>query len=167
MERFLDGHELSVRSKTTYRAALRFLFSSLVHGGISVDNPATAARPGPDSEKNEELTEIPASIAPTCKELRACVHTLAFDPIEEGSEDFDAALVLLAGCYLGTAKILPLSRLTGVHPRKVVEFAVRLRASGAWTHSGKTSVEWFDADAGQLAFWLDVWVATGVLKRDC
>jgi hypothetical protein len=116
IKRFLDGQELSARSKATYRAALRFLFSSLVHGGISADNPATAARLGPDSEKNEELTVIPAKIAPTCKELRACVHTLAFDPIEEGSEDFDAALVLLAGCYLGTAKILPLSRLTGVHP---------------------------------------------------
>jgi hypothetical protein len=34
-----------------------------------------------------------------------------------------------------------------------------------WTTSGKTSVEWFDGDAGQLAFWLDVCIATGFLER--
>lgn len=165
IERFFDGHELSSPSKTTYRAGLRFLFSALVHGDILADNSAAAARLGLNSEKNDELTERPAGFVPTREELRAGVHKLALDPIEEGSEDFDAALVLLAGGYLGTAKILPLSRVTGVHPRKVVEFAGRLRASGVWTASGKTNVEWFDGEAGQLAFWLDVWIATGVLER--
>jgi hypothetical protein len=55
------------------------------------------------------------------------MRKLALEPMEDGDEDFNAALVLLAGLHLGTGKILPLSRIIGVRCRQVAEFAGRLR----------------------------------------
>ncbi len=93
------------------------------------------------------------------------MRELALEPIEEGDEDFDAALVMLAGLSLGTAKLMPLSRLTAVPPRRVAAFARELRASGVWTADGKTAAAWLDEEYGQLEFWLDVLVAQGLLER--
>jgi hypothetical protein len=162
VERFLDAPSLSVPSKPTYRTALRFFFNAVVRQGLLAENPALAARLGRAREVNQEAITAPARRPPTREELKGYVRELALDPMEDDDEDFNAALVLLAGLHLGTGKILPLSRLTGVRPRHVAEFAARLRANDVWTSCGKTSGQWED---GQLAFWLDVWIATGLLER--
>ena len=60
---------------------------------------------------------------------------------------------------------MPLSRITGVSPRVVAEYARNLRASGVWTPDGKTAGQWDDEESGLLAFWLDVWVGQGLLER--
>jgi hypothetical protein len=57
-----------------------------------------------------------------------------------------------------------MSRRTRIPSRSVAEFAERLRADGVWTPDGRTACEWAD-EHGLLAFWMDVWVAQGLLER--
>lgn len=103
-------------------------------------------------------------IIPLAVPLKAFVRELALDPIEEDDDDFAAALVMLAAVRLGNRDLGALSRLTEVPLPLVEEFAGRLRANGVWQSDGKTHAEW-DAEDGVLAFWLDVWVATGRLEK--
>src|SRR5262249_41701644 len=144
-------------TRPQYRTALRRFFAPFVARGVLSSNPA-----GPRSARGETTIRSACS---TLSELKGFVHELALEPVYEDTEEFDAALILLACARLGTRRVMPLSRFTGVHPRQVAEFAERLRANGVWTADGKTACEWDHEEYGRLAFWTDVWVAEGLLER--
>jgi hypothetical protein len=163
VQRFLDEQGVSPATKGMYLVALRRFFDLLVARQAVPSNPAGQVRQ-PVSERGRH-DKPDRRAPPTRDELKGYVRELALAPIEEGDEDFEPALVMLAGLCLGTRKVMPLSRLTGVAPRRVAEFAERLRANGVWTSDGKTACQWFDDDGGHLAFWLDAWVATGMMER--
>lgn len=158
VEEYLSSLAVRDGSRGLYRTALRRLFDALAVRGVVPDNPA-------DRAALRREPPPPCEGTPTREQLKGYVHELALDPVEEGDDDFDAALVMLAALSLGTGKVMPLSRLTGVPPRRVAAFARELRASGVWTADGKTSGQWLDEEGGELAFWLDVWVAQGLLER--
>jgi hypothetical protein len=83
---------------------------------------------------------------------------------EPGTEAYDAALVLLAGLVVG-ANQERICEFTGVDKRRVQTFGLRLRRNGVWKGSRTAGDEWFDDEAGGIAFSLDVGVATGLLER--
>jgi hypothetical protein len=167
VQHFICHPEWGPRTRSQYRTALRCFFDTLCAHDVVAANPADAAAiedeqpaEGPSTGNSERTKRLP-----TLDELKGYVRELALDPIEEGDEDFEGALVLLAGLYLGSSKIMPLSRLTKVPQRVVAEYARNLRANGIWTPDGKTSTSWFDEGGGQLAFWMDVWVGQGLFVR--
>jgi hypothetical protein len=47
----------------------------------------------------------------------------------------------------------------------VVEFVERLRQNGIFTDEGKIAAEWFHKRNGGAAFWCDVNVCLGFLRR--
>jgi hypothetical protein len=180
VERFLDEQDLAPKSKVTYRTGVRRFFDALVARNALPSNPAdeaelsverleAAAAATPPEETAAEAW--PASSEgshpgrPTLAELKGYVRELALDPIEEDDEDFAAALVLVAALYLGSRDLEGLSRLTEIPLPLIEQFAGRLRANGVWTADGITSAAWLSDDGGNLAFWMDVWVATGMMER--
>jgi hypothetical protein len=84
--------------------------------------------------------------------------------MDNDPEMFDAGVVLLAGLRLGTGKLMPISRFTGVSPWRVAKFAKRLRANGVWTPDGMTACEWHE-EGGWMALLCDILVATGITER--
>jgi hypothetical protein len=99
---------------------------------------------------------------PTVDDLRAQIR--GWDPaLEEDSDEFDAALVMLTALYFGTGHGTgrKLSEFTGVAYERVCRFQKRLRDAGIWQNGG-TVANWDDPRSGESAFWTDVSVATGV-----
>src|SRR5262249_43967201 len=67
---------------------------------------------------------------------------------------------------LGNSELAPVSRFTDVPLTQVEEFAARLRAAGIWTEEGDTACSWSEGDGmGDVAFWLDVLIALGRVKK--
>jgi hypothetical protein len=83
------------------------------------------------------------------------------DGWEEGDQDFQAGLVLLAPASIGTMDPAAVSRFTGVPEAQVREYADRLIANRIWRADGTIALS-SDED---LALMMDVWVATGHLER--
>lgn len=83
--------------------------------------------------------------------------------IEEGSDNFNTALMLLASVVVGAnqRKIASFTKLpiSFISPR-----AKRLRENQVW-QGGKVACEWFEKDGGSIAFWCDALVAEGLVKR--
>ena len=80
-------------------------------------------------------------------------------------EDSQAALVMLAGFCIGTHDPDAVSEFTGV-PLPVVEQVYRrLLENAIVSPDGSLDVEWTHPTHGKHAFQLDVFVATGKLKR--
>ncbi len=86
------------------------------------------------------------------------------DPkLNEGSEDFSTALMLLAALVLGTNEKM-ISRFTGLPLYFIRPRADRLRKNKIWI-GNKTFCDWFKKGYGGIAFWIDVLVAQGMLNR--
>jgi hypothetical protein len=87
--------------------------------------------------------------------------------MDEQSMMFQAALVMLTGTVAGNKNLSRLSNLTGVPYSRVAQFAKRLRAAEVWTPDGDTYMEvrWDAPDEGTFAFYLDVAIATGKVRR--
>lgn len=84
----------------------------------------------------------------------------------EDDDQRDAAKVLISGLFMGTDNIFRISDFSGVPISKIKRYATNLRKSGVWTYNGKTHCQWEEGEGrGDLAFILDVMVATGKLKR--
>lgn len=162
---YLDGRSASPHSRMAYRTPLRRLFDCLVARQVISQNPTRTAlvsraviRSNPAAVPPEE-PRAPVSL----DELKATVREV--DPtLEEDSELFDAGLVLLAGAFLGTKYVMPISRFSGASPRRVAEFARRLRANGVWTTDGRTACRWED-EGGDVAFIIDVLIAAGMVEQ--
>lgn len=86
------------------------------------------------------------------------------DPAVSSSEDtFKAAVVMLAALEVGP-NADRIAKLVG-YPRTLVRiFGRRLRECGVWD-GGVTKADWGDEKTGTIAFWCDVGVAVGWLKR--
>jgi hypothetical protein len=100
---------------------------------------------------------------PTIQEIRAEVR--AMDPhLKPWNPSFKSAVLLLSLLVVGPDDITTLASFSRL-PRSFVETRVaRLRANGIVTAEGKVAAAWFDT-AGAEAFWLDVCVAEGLMKR--
>ena len=81
-----------------------------------------------------------------------------------GEPDYQASLMLLASCVVGPS-IRKIERLLRVQPGSLRKFAQRARANGIW-RSGKITSDWSAQNGeGVVAFWLDVNVCLGRLRR--
>jgi hypothetical protein len=86
------------------------------------------------------------------------------DPyLREDEESFQAAAVLLASVHLGP-KPGAIAKALGYPLSRVSKFGRNLRCSGVWER-GCLCCDWDNKRTGVLAFWLDVAVALGRLKR--
>ena len=64
----------------------------------------------------------------------------ARDPtVAEGSEDYEAAIMLLAALRFGHKDRGHLAAFTGVSPSRVHQFAKRLEFAGVWKDDGTTA----------------------------
>ena len=97
----------------------------------------------------------------TLSEIKAEVKRL--DPkLDEKDDAFYAAVCLLSALEVG-AYISTVVKFTGYSDSRVRRYARNLVASHVWC-GGKTNADWGAKDGG-IAFWCDVSVATGMLKR--
>jgi hypothetical protein len=92
------------------------------------------------------------------KELRHLDKTL-----EEGSNDWNAGLTLLSSVVVGP-NIKKISKYTHIPRKKIIPISKRLRKNKIWV-GGKLKVHDWLEKGGVIAFWLDVCVALGWLKR--
>lgn len=83
--------------------------------------------------------------------------------VTPGSEEYQAALVVLAAMHRGHGDRAELAAFTGVPFSKVSAFAERLEAGGVWQDGGATDCTCYED--GDLCFWLDVMVAVGESLR--
>src|SRR5688572_22748754 len=98
--------------------------------------------------------------APTIKQLVAAVAVM--DPrLPRETEEFEAALVLMAALRLGSQNLAALSRLTELPYAQVYRLAQRLKSHGIWTSDRRTVCNWFDGPRGIVQFWCDVNLALG------
>lgn len=86
------------------------------------------------------------------------------DPnLTEDSEEFKIAMTLLgaAQCGPNADKIARYTKL----PRTVVRpYVAKAREQGIFTNDNKIAADWMDKDGG-IAFWLDVAVVRGFMRR--
>ena len=98
----------------------------------------------------------------TLDELRAEVKRL--DPkLAEDKPAFETAIMLLASAQLGP-DVNAIADFMGIEAASLEERAGQLRKAGIWTDDA-LNVEWWDEEAGTVAFWLDVCVAEGYVAR--
>ena len=152
-----SSHESSV-----YLTPVRGIFSQLVSSGVLSENPCGNSRPSPTQVAE---TGFPEPRIPLSELKRAVLEIGEADGWEEGDEDVQAGLVMMAEFSIGTRDLAAINRFTGVPLPLVEEFARRLIANGIWRPDGKIGAEWDDPENGELAFMLDVWVATGRMER--
>lgn len=102
-----------------------------------------------------------ATTRPSADELKTQIRSWA-PALQENSNEFEAALVMLAALHLGTGygSGRKLAEFTGVEYQRILRFGRRLRRSGIW-QGGGTVAEWDVERTGMLAFWCDVNVAIG------
>jgi hypothetical protein len=90
------------------------------------------------------------------------VHRL--DPkLEEDDPGFSTALVLLVALQVG-ADAQKISDFTKIPLKRVKKLEKNFRANKVWVGK-KTCCDWWDKKSGSIAFWCDVLVAEGMLKR--
>lgn len=87
----------------------------------------------------------------------------ALDPDLEKGETFNIALILMSSCIVGP-NIQRLSKFTRFPRSYIAKFSRRLRENRVWV-KGKIQCEWFEKEAGGIAFWMDVMVAQGIVTR--
>jgi hypothetical protein len=103
----------------------------------------------------------------TPEEVKALAHDL--DPkLSEEDVAFQVAVILLAvgTGYLPTLRQLaPLVSLSRPRIREIIarirEQGILVREDGEW----KMACNWMDAENGNVAFWMDVNVALGLVNR--
>jgi hypothetical protein len=152
-----SSHEASV-----YLTPVRGVFRNLVSAGVLSENPCGTSRPSP---KQVADTGFPKPSTPLSELKLAVLEIGEADGWEEGDEDVQAGLVMMAEFSIGTRDPAAISQFTGVPLPLVEEFAGRLIANHIWLPNGKIAADWDDQENGGLAFMLDVWVATGELER--
>ena len=100
---------------------------------------------------------------PTIARIRREVKHLD-SALPENDESFKAAVVMLSMLVVGT-DVPPLSMFTGYAPDFVEPLVERLQANGVVQRDGTIAANWFDENEGGIAFWMDVCVAQGLMKR--
>ena len=87
------------------------------------------------------------------------------DPnIRGDSENFDAARFLLSSAFCGTGS-KALQKFTGWSASEVNFWKGRAKRAGLFENGKVTGAEWQNEKTGGIAFWCDVLVLRGMLKR--
>jgi hypothetical protein len=150
----------SPHEATVYLTPVRGALGHLARSGVLATDPC------PKGQRNGRTNEYainsasPPSI-PLAELKRTVLEIGEEDGWEEGDEDVQAGLVLLAPLSIKTMDPEAVSRFTGVAEPLVREFAVRLIENGIWMPDGTIALSGND----NLALMLDVWTATGMLVR--
>jgi hypothetical protein len=84
--------------------------------------------------------------------------------LEPDSSSYVSACILMASAFVG-ANMRAVADLTGYCLDAVRKRAARLRKNGLWRGNRVFHSGWDDAEDGAWAFWLDVCIAEGLLKR--
>ena len=116
---------------------------------------AKATRPeGEDGKPKIPLTELKRTIR----------EEIAILPGWD-KEDDQAALVMLAPSSIGTRDPVAVRKFTGVPMRFIREYYERIDDNAVLRPGEMAAATWADPIDGNHYFMLDVWVATGKLKR--
>jgi hypothetical protein len=98
------------------------------------------------------------------EELKRTVDEISLLPGWD-DEDSQAALVMLAPLSIGVRDPKAVSRFTGVPLAQVLEFHRRLEVNRVLPPGAMVSSVWADPKDGKKLFLMDVYVATGKLRR--
>ena len=97
--------------------------------------------------------------------VRQEIFRLTGQFVAEGDPSRDAALVMVAGLFLGPSEAA-VAEMTGCSDAFVELIAERLRASAMWTDAGTDYADWFASDnLGIANLALDLDTAEGVFVR--
>ena len=144
---------------TIYLTPVRGVLGRLAKSRVLATDPCPKGQPngrGTQKTLNGQMLSIPLS------ELKRIVLKAGEDDgWEEEDEDVQAGLVMLAPMSIGTMDPSAVAAFTCVPEPLVREFAGRLIANGIWLPDGCIALSGDD----DLAFMMDVWVATGLLER--
>ncbi len=97
----------------------------------------------------------------TLRRIKKEIHHLD-STLSEDDTAFKTAMILFAALEVG-ANEKRVMEFTGLDRSFVAPRAKRLRENRVWVR-GKTHCEWF-GENGSIAFWADVFVAEGLMKR--
>ena len=97
------------------------------------------------------------------KFIEASVKKL--DPkLKKNEETFKIATILLSSIQVG-ADPKAIAKFLDIGVKEVEKYEKNLRKSKVW-QGKKVACEWFEKEAGGVAFWCDVLVAQGLVKRE-
>jgi len=100
---------------------------------------------------------------PSYSRVRRTIRKM--DPTLSPNDDaYKVAAILLSGLHVGP-NIQEIARFTALPRLFVAKVGRCLRANGIWCGVKIAGSEWFDKETGGCAFWLDVNVGLGYLKR--
>jgi len=85
--------------------------------------------------------------------------------LSEKEDAFKCAVILLAAALVTGPNIKKVSKFTKYHESIVRRFVDNFRKDKLWGHKYIHASEWHDKKAGGVAFWLDVSVGLGFIKR--
>jgi len=97
-------------------------------------------------------------------ELKRFIRGLP-DMLGWGEEEHEAALVMLSTIAICSRDARAVSRYSGVRLAAVKRCFERLAESGIWMPDGSVRAHWADPELGLKAFWKDVLLATGKVRR--
>jgi len=98
------------------------------------------------------------------KQLLDETHRL--DPmLSEKDDAFKCAVILLTAAVVTGPNIKKVAKFTKYHESLVRRFVDNFRKDKLWGHKYIHSSEWHDKKAGGVAFWLDVSVGLGFIRR--
>ena len=101
----------------------------------------------------------------TRKQLIDEVHRL--DPkLSAGDDAFKCAVILFTAVLVTGPSIKKVTRFSKYPEVLVRRFANNLRSNGMWGHRYIHISEWDDKKAGAIAFWLDVSIGLGFIRRE-
>jgi len=83
--------------------------------------------------------------------------------IKKSDETFKIATILLSALRVG-ADSQAIAKFLKIDKKEIEKYEKNLRKNKVWVGK-KTICEWFEKDKGGVAFWCDVLVAQGLLKK--
>ena len=84
--------------------------------------------------------------------------------LDEFDESFLIAVVLISSAIVG-ANIKRLATFTHYSRDFISDIGKHLRKNGVWKNGQVDNYEWFDKNSGGVAFWINVAVGQGYIKR--
>lgn len=103
-------------------------------------------------------------VMPSLEEFRTVIRA-AEPTLGSEQESFRAAVFLIAAAFHGTPfDAARYAELVEEEEQTVVQWLQNLEAAGLIIDEGLIIGHWFDEEAGDMAFWCDVLVATGLLE---
>ena len=80
-------------------------------------------------------------------------------------EAFDVAVILIVSILIETQSPDRLALFTMRKRELVYRVVTNLKKNGVFTKDGNWAIDWWDKETGSIAFWLDVNIGMGYIKR--